>query len=598
MSRQPRRAKPYARFFFPDENAVLTKPKIAQVSKKRKGGIALKSQWVMKTADNKTAAQIEAGVAALYALICPDCIPKVRVVFPETDDGPYHIVSKKIPIFEPLKSFSSADVEYQNFLIKNGLCEVLATSYFLEEEDFNKGNCGRAEHNKIMRVDTGRSAFGFLRKLNLVSSRMNHTAVFTITVNDIDRFPAIMDADPYYFPTKYRTLASAQGYSQSDVDGYSALNQHHTAIEKFYCTFLKIVLMPDAVYYAALNDHLDEPLLSELTAHIVLHKNEMRLALLNCNRFYAVWKTWSIEIIEKLFPKTRDIADIEKTYARFCLELMREKLCENLTGLAISMNDIATEFSKLLDACIQEKQLTMESLHLFLQKTQALINRVPADKQSICDELKENLTILKNHFNFSQNVVIVRDDSFVQVPILPEPALVKSVVEWLRDEKNKAPVLLFFNRACDQYTTDQSSYGAYFSWSSWRNRAVSEFKKFASDIASAENGDALCAAISRLLSESGEDAKSIHHYFLTGIITEFSKEFAKAHIEKQVTKNPEFAHYLQSQPKNQLSDDRILSLVPQLIKELEPTSQRLTGIDEEWLDTSHINRSGLAGKKT
>jgi len=53
--------------------------------------------------------------------------------------------------------------------------------------------------------------------------------------------------------------------------------------------------------------------------------------------------------------------------------------------------------------------------------------------------------------------------------------------------------------------------------------------------------------------------------------------------------HPGFAYYLQSQPKQQLPEDRVLSLVPLLIQALEPDSQPLLGIgdEEEWMSVSH-----------
>ncbi|HLD84208.1 MAG TPA: hypothetical protein VI844_00365, partial [Coxiellaceae bacterium] len=468
-----------------------------------------------------------------------------------------------------------------------------ALSYFFEEEDLKKDNIGTAKDGKVMRIDMGRSAFGFLLQKNLVSTRLNHTALFSITANDIDHFPVLTDADPYYFPTKYRYVSSGNGYTQAEVDAFSALQDNAKFLEKSYWQFLKIVLTPDDVFKKTLADHVEEPELTELTAHFVARKQALRAALLQSHQFKKTWRQWSCQLF-----------DINSDYLLFCTQLLKQEFEESITALSVISLQGANAFHACYQTCFEKKIIAEEDIIALIQQAESVFFSLKDDEKCAyaVHALKKNVAQLKQHClldekSLSSRALKISDDAFVEVPSLSEDALVKGIVTWMTDDKNKATVLYLFHQTCDRYAAENASYlsyaasyiGSYFFGCQQTYRPVTEFKKFSHEMMEAKESNALCIAVSRLLCETGDDAKMVHRYFMKMLVERYSAEFSRSHIFKQMKQHPGFAYYLQSQPKQQLPEDRVLSLVPLLIQALEPDSQPLLGIgdEEEWMSVSH-----------
>ncbi|HLD84475.1 MAG TPA: hypothetical protein VI844_01745, partial [Coxiellaceae bacterium] len=141
MSRAPgpRRAKYRSRFFIDSQNLTLGNTIVDGTHKivlgrktndpsKHKTLSLKEKKWVLKNADNKLCAQIEAGMTALYAVFKSDGVPqKTRAVYPENDSDTYQVASTYIDHFKSLTA------ENMNALVDHGLPELLALSYFFEE---------------------------------------------------------------------------------------------------------------------------------------------------------------------------------------------------------------------------------------------------------------------------------------------------------------------------------------------------------------------------------------------------------------------------------------------------------------------------------
>lgn len=582
--------KSFARFFVqpdaaltPGINSIFRATKLEKNEIKRKEGCVLKSEWILKKAESRDHAQVEAAIAAIYRLIDPNCIPKVRVIAPEKEGGDYHIASKKISVFEPLKSFIKEDQDYLKFLIENGIATVLGLSYFFGEEDLNRKNMGRARDNKIMRIDTGRSAFPFLQARGL-ASRLMYTSVFTITERDLDSFPILHDATPYYFPTLNRSMASVNGYSVAENEAFGALNNFPAFLESFYRDVaLKIILIPDELYCAEIDAHMDTPLSREFKEYVLGIKKELREKLFGCNQFKKYWGNWSLQTIINLFSKNNLIEKIQSAYCVFSLEMMRPVFEEDLATLSSVNSDAAKLFSDAMEKYYHEKEITQ-----FIEKTKTVMEKKEGE---IFLKIAMHLALLEKQCTQRvaarhEDVVVVNE--FIDVPTLSEDALITHIVQWIHDtDNNKAVILQLLHDACNAYHDETNSWSAWATFGMYGCRKKSEFLEYTKKLSEARDGHALSVVLSRLLSEQGAGADLLKKIFVTKLIQKFSEDFSKQHILNQIKKHPEFASYLQSQPKNQLPEDKIPGIVPKLTDALEPRSESLLGVDGDWNDVTH-----------
>src|SRR3990167_999452 len=273
------------------------------------------TSWVLKRFEKGDLAQIEAGMAALYyAMAKPNTIPKVYAVYHKTAEAPSEMlasISSVFPEFHNVKTYllTGLDEEKLSFLIEKGFPEICVLSYFFEEDDLHKGNIG-ISHGNVVRIDFDMSAFSIVGKQELRGSRSSLDSrrlieAFNITSKDIEHFPELSDAMPFYFPGVFRAMSSSNGYSADEVRKFSALQRDSRFVKRAYLMLLKMVSMPDEMFSIVLSAHIGNPeIVSELSAHLILRKQILRAVLLQkneCQKFKNFLETLSTEEINSIF---------------------------------------------------------------------------------------------------------------------------------------------------------------------------------------------------------------------------------------------------------------------------------------------------------
>ena len=320
-------------------------------------------EWVRKEFHNPLLPQIEAGIAALYKLIKPAHIPKVRGLYRKTPEKPepefFASVSKMLPDFMDLQSFIGSrfgvagnEAETQktlHFLIRNGLPEVCALSYFFEEDDFHKGNVGVSD-GKVVRIDFDMSAYSIVSQSHLRGARAFSGATFPITMGDLSNFPVLSDATPSYWLTTHRMLSASHGYSADDVRIFSELKNDALFCHKSYLTFLKIILTPDDAIKTSLAAHISDPVeLEKIQTHFIARKAQLKLQLMHCYKFQVWWKKVSLSELQSIFQELQEgnvllkekhhnlrinLREVTALYHDFSREMTKEKIEESLVALA------------------------------------------------------------------------------------------------------------------------------------------------------------------------------------------------------------------------------------------------------------------------
>lgn len=352
MSRAlPHRSKTFS--LFQDADGALcasghTTKKVTKI-KNEKG-------WIFKDFGKQSALlpQIEAGVAALYKLIKPKHIPKVRAVHkpdPITAEPRFYAtVSQEFPDFMDLQTFlgtefgapghEAKDKKLLDFLAENGLAEMCALSYFFEEDDCHLGNIGISD-GRVVRIDFDMSAYSLVKGVR--GERFATSAQFPITQHDLSHFPCVKDATPFYWPTTYQMLSGSRGYSGRAVELFSSLEHNETFRAKSYATFLKIICTPDAAMCAALTSHIADAAEAEkIASYFIARKSELRKKLLACPKFKKWWDTASHAEITSLFDDAEivnaelkkskhdhlriDMKETHDAYRAFSYEMVREKI--------------------------------------------------------------------------------------------------------------------------------------------------------------------------------------------------------------------------------------------------------------------------------
>lgn len=297
-----------------------------------------KTDWVYKEIKKPVLAQIEAGVASLYRCLEPTLIPKVRAVYDDRGDA-IATVSKVFPNYIGLKAYLGDNFglagheketeEKLEALIDAGFAEVLVLSWFFEEDDTHLENIGvifeetsgKRTLDKVVRVDFDMSGFTLVGQPEFRGDRDYSSTVlraalserFSVAEKDMTDFPNLSVADPWYWPTIYRTLsahATSHAYTSTQADIFKKLAEHKHFQMRAHAEFLKIALLPDQIISKQLSEHVsDQSCLEKLSTRFITKKNELKALLFSGavnKKFSTVW--------ELLFD-ARYVSDSEQYYS-------------------------------------------------------------------------------------------------------------------------------------------------------------------------------------------------------------------------------------------------------------------------------------------
>lgn len=484
-------------------------------------------RWVLKEFANPLLPQVEAGMAALYQLFKPSQTPKVRAVYKTTDavDSAYFAtVSKVLPDFMDFEYFlgnnfgvvghEAESNKTLDFLIHNGFPESCALSYFLEEDDFHKGNIGVSD-GKVTRIDFDMSGFSIVSQSHLRGSRVYSSSTFPITTRDLSNFPVLTDAMLYYWPTVHRSLSAKHGYAASEAQLFSSLEHNDVFVGKSYLTFLKIILMLDAAIKAALAAHIsDAATLEVVQNHFVARKAELKSQLLACAKFQTWFKKESLSEIQSIFQEIRDanvklkkerhrnlhvdVDAVAASFRQFSREMAKEKIEGVLLTLAELIKSYRSETAVIAASSSVDIYSTLVAVRDFLfaayksfrdkpiisaddmaefvKKTNTALKGLKTYSESFPLKLRDKLGVF---FQNSESLIhqlqrdqtaclcgevsgisspvyqvdlpILQDCTFMHVPTLDPHELVRDTVVWLRKPDNKSMVMALFKSACEEY---------------------------------------------------------------------------------------------------------------------------------------------------
>lgn len=445
--------------------------------------------WQQKDFKKAGLSEYEAAMAGLYALFEPERTPKVRAIYDEKSEQSVASISKLFPKFTDLEAFlaNGIDNEKTNQLVEMGLAEILALSYFFEEDDLHKNNIGISTNGtvgKVVRVDFDMSAYSIVSDTKLRGPReYAYTSktpedAFKITSRDLNQFPKLIDADPGYYPTKSRFLSAAHGYSAREMEAFSKLTFHPQFMERAYQTFMKIILMPDSAFESTVKSFI-----SGKQAAIGMFKdesmNEFELPDSEKENYQVVFYTHFIKRKEKLKEEL-----IKAQRFRFFWERISAKSFEKI------INDV-----QKYNASLKEKH---SNLRINIEEMKKNYN-------DMCDEMKK----------------------ISGVPVSDLNILANDLAVWLGRVENKGMVLDKLRSAIVKYQNEMKSFfslpTSYLSsWLYSPDKSIEELTACINKLGEAKNTMQFLQAISQLLSLSSSAAKNVSEKFVSALLPEFS----------------------------------------------------------------------------
>lgn len=297
--------------------------------------------------------ELEAVAWSFYHLVAPTMVPEeVNAHFDEA--GRYDGISVKgIPGFESIREKPLREEDLQDDDILKGLGVGLALSYIFAEEDLHTGNIDKYGR----RIDFDMSLYPILGRFkqhlatiheqNIVELheryvvtrlvdgtiidwqyRPYHKDRYEIDEYDIEHFPDIRVASPFYWVTKSGPVHTdiRQGFARAfptstnaidnaDIENYKKLTNISTFRKHLYKTLLKFLLIDDSYFVTEAKKHirthlkwLDDnneikPIYRSLVEFVSERKKTLRRKLTNMDEFFKFLcrdGEWAIkEIIEE-----------------------------------------------------------------------------------------------------------------------------------------------------------------------------------------------------------------------------------------------------------------------------------------------------------
>lgn len=246
--------------------------------------------------------QIEAALAAAYcAILGPGKAPKAKLLVDKNESK--GIISKEIPGFTSFHDFMldkyskyelKAYHDYYHFisnydytgLVDVGIVEILAASYFFEENDLHWKNWGFDASGQAVRIDFDQSLWTLTSKhsgyaIAEEDDKFHGIAprnAFQITQADIETFPQLTNAKPNNWIV---------GHDSNLVKKIiKDLKNHPDFSKRKWIAFLKIILMPDEMITKICLDYIGkEKSAKKYAQHIIDRKKTLKETLLAIPEF-------------------------------------------------------------------------------------------------------------------------------------------------------------------------------------------------------------------------------------------------------------------------------------------------------------------------
>lgn len=375
--------------------------------KSRKG-----KPWLYKQYKAPWLAQAEAVWTAGYRRIDPTCVPKCRVVYTR---APLKCAGAMVKLFDNfldlhdfLRSGSNgeqalSDDQYAflqikhgfdidalkakseleqklEFLVYSGFTEALISRYYFQDDDSHKGNLalvaemvtesGRSYTKyRVVNIDFDRSGYSLWKSGRAYHLRAGTVLAkppsecFPISGRDIDCFPDVVDHDPWYWPTIYRTIVADHGYSREEVKAFKSLKAHPEVIRRKFERLLRIAITPDESFKEDIDRHTyDATLRRTLFAKFKERKAQLRAGLLSSQSFGQWWYDLEAEegyrhrsnpIITSLFDNIRKDNELlqESTNRLQCKKLYWQLACDIARPL---FDQGITDLQRLIESCGEE----------------------------------------------------------------------------------------------------------------------------------------------------------------------------------------------------------------------------------------------------
>lgn len=561
-----------------------------KVSKIRKAKQNKPHIWFRKKHTTPYGAELEAAAAGYLRLFKHHLFPKVRV-----QEGGVYVLSKAIEHFQDLQTYlaKGCDAETQTYLIEHGLPELLVLSLGVEDDDAHKENLGIDG-----RIDFGMCFYSITSSDELCGQRpyafssIPPEKRFLLTSENIDHFPILKNAKPYYWPTLKALTFASHAYSESDIQLFSALSENKSAIHHAYLQFFQEILMPDDAIASALAAYIPRgavtksgiPILNKVQEHMIAKKHHKKRIFLQSTKAMAWFESLSTTDIKSLFDEFNaynqlkdadtciNIIEAELAYYLFCRDATHEKIQLWLANFSMFANDaqnakIMQQTTQLAANCkmfLEKEIIRAADIALFIRNIETVFRSINGMAEFI---QYDGVLGLHDHFDticcllkkYDYRASVVRDVNasaevgFVSVFFVNVQNVVKEIGIWFCRSENHANIQRIFTRAREDY---QNENGGLFSraYSFFYADPFSELNHYAAEIMKANTPDEVCRIISQMVSLQTTGAQCVVKKFVTSIIHCFANQVISIKdVADRSRTYPCFSSFLLSQPNAQLS---------------------------------------------
>ncbi|HTM64310.1 MAG TPA: hypothetical protein VL360_07390 [Gammaproteobacteria bacterium] len=278
--------------------------------------------------------ELEACACAFYRLHSPNRVPsKANAHFNELK-LPVGVGTAEIENFQSLQEAPLMESDLANDEIVKGIANILVLSYLNKEDDLHINNFSKYGY----RIDFDMSfwpIFSYFKKGALLDwfYRTSEPERFRITAKDIDNFPDLEDAQPFYWPTipqriingKIITL-SHNAYPPDQIELFKKLKTNPVFIREKFKSMLKYLLIETELYGVWARKKIreserhpdqtiyDATLVEIMTAQMDERKNELRQTLVDMPTFQDfLWEHGAV-VFEEI--KQEFIEENERLRAR------------------------------------------------------------------------------------------------------------------------------------------------------------------------------------------------------------------------------------------------------------------------------------------
>lgn len=393
------------------------------------------ARWLFKRYAHPESAHAEAALTSLYRRVSADTVPECSVVY---DPKTRTCVGAAVKLFnnftdlhdflrppasgaEPLdadqyaflvrehrinlttfKAKSALDQQIE-FLVAIGFAEALVMAYYFEDDDRHKKNfaisfdtvtdrSGRqVKRYKLVSIDFDRSAYAVIYPYVDVRTFAEKPPKdsYPITAHDLENFPDIRDADPWYWVTKYRRIAREHGYSAAENEAFKRLKHHKYFRHRMYQMMLRIMITPDDTYSNDIKRNCGyRDLVGQLQEHFKGRKKNLKRKLVNTRGFQKWWHGLDednglliqhmiaeVRRQDKLLPDKVSMLLVKQRYWRVCRDVSKAHFDDAIKALHRLINSCVPG-SPLEQALIAMQQVHHEKYLTFLAHSPLLLPHV------------------------------------------------------------------------------------------------------------------------------------------------------------------------------------------------------------------------------